>query len=100
MACVGKLGILVWVELRGCGRLGMDHGGPCKLVRSWVELYPEGDERTVGSRSDQIYKILDAGRTEWNEGTGGAEAVPFRLAGLSIEETVRTWMSDGRGRKK
>lgn len=22
----------------------LDHGGPCKLVRSWVELYPEGDE--------------------------------------------------------
>lgn len=33
----------MWQGIEKCGWLEMDQGGPCKLVRSLVELYSEGD---------------------------------------------------------
>lgn len=40
----------MWMEckvrgrvLKGCGWLGLDRGGPCKLVRSLAKLYSEID---------------------------------------------------------
>lgn len=67
----------MWRDAEGCSQLGMAPGGPCNLVRNWVEHYSEGDIEMVEVEMVKFAKFWLLG--EWN-GVRGLEAErPFRV---------------------